>query len=440
MASDLLDSLLNALTKFQAARISGVTIKDWRISLHRNQLITLGIKNNIGGSVYTPPAYKSNENADVFLIWSDGKCSNAKVQKQVAGQDFDWDKQLTQWRMAAFDDEYAAKLPSPMDLPDVNIKFPDIYKILNEDNSYIFDQQKKILSDRPKEAQTGANIMALWGEGHVRTSTGIDVNYDESRYAVSWSFDSQVSEGFAKRRLITEQEWDGHWQESLSKYDLIKKNGEPVNKDTVVVLAPSVVEHMIEQYILPNFRGENIIEGQSRFNKEDFAKDNKLFSTGLSIEINPLAPYNWESYIITSEGIPAVRTALISNGSLKSPYLSVKDANRWGSSPTAIPAGASGITVKHGQQADWVNSLKGIEDGILILSVLGLHTQNPVTGSFSLSAPSGIRIKNGQLVGKTDSRISGSFWDILKSDSTSYGKSPLYKHPYMLTQCKAENL
>lgn len=448
MAGDLLHNLCTVLDKSRSFAAKGGKIQDWRITLYRTQILTLGIKNNVGGSVYTPPAYKSSENAEIFLIWEDGKCSRATVPGPPEGEYYDWDKQLILWRMAAFVDPYTKRIPGPAKLPDVKIQAEEIRNLVENDLSYGFEQQRRILSDSPQEAQTGANIMALWGRNHIQTSTGIDVAYKESKYAVSWSFDSQISEGFAKRRLITEQEWEDLWQNSISRYHLIKKQGESVNENTLVILAPSVVGRMVEQYILPNFRGGNILEGQSRFRVENFTEKERLFDGGLTLEINPLRPYHWASYLLTSEGVPALSTVLVAKGFLQSPYLNVKDAYRWsvdGSTasaavPTGIPAGASGIIVQHVNQVDWLEMLERVEDGILILSVLGLHTQNPVTGDFSLAAPSALRISGGRLTGKTSVRIDGNIWDIFKSPETRYGRAESDRHPYLLVRCQVDNL
>lgn len=448
MASDLLHNLLDILHKTERVPVKGHTLADWRISLYQTQMVTLGIKNNIGGSVYTPPTYRSSESADIFLVWKDGKCSRARVARPDGAGGYDWGRELSLWRMAAFEDPYALKIPVPAKLQAVEIYAEGISNIIEKDLSSIFNQEGRILADRPREAQTSANIMAQWGKNYVHTSTGINVDYKESRYAVSWAFDSQISEGFAKRRLITEQEWAGLWPESVAKYHLLKKQGEPVEGETLVILAPSVVEQMIEQYILPNFRGENILEGQSRFRTGQFTGREKCLHRGLTLEINPLRPYNWASYLLTAEGIPATKTRLVENGLLQSPYLNVKDACRWGIEvgtnppvlPTAIPHGASGIIVNHSNQIGWPQMREEIENGVLILSVLGLHTQNPVTGSFSLAAPSSLRIRNGQFTGKTDVRISGNIWDIFKSERTRYGRSESDRQPYILAHCQTENL
>lgn len=439
MSSDFLDNLLNIFLKTQSVSVNGVRLQDWRVSLFQAEMITLGIKNNVGGSVYTPPAYKNTENAEIFLVWEDGKCTRASVQNADRGEE-DWSSDLNYWRQAAYEDEYGREIPRPAGLPDVKIADEEIGSIIKDNHRYVFDQQDRILSDCPQQAVTDGKIMAMEGKTFLHTSTGIRADYRESRYAVSWSFDSIVSEGFAQRRLITAEEWAGLWRESVFKYHYLKIQGDPVKKDTKVILAPSVVAQMIEQYILPNFRGENVLNGQSRFTVQDFSQKTGFFNQNLLLEIDPLQPSKWASYRLTNEGITARKTVIVNRGRLEIPYLNVKNAKRWGAEPTAIPAGSEGITLKHINEVEWSSIFKGIQNGILILSVLGLHTQNPVSGSFSLAAPTAIRIRNGRCIGRTDVRINGNFWDILKDKETIYARDPFYSQPYLLTSALPENL
>lgn len=440
--SSLLDQILDVLRKAQAGKhmAGGLRILDWRITCSQTQMITLGIKNNSTGGVYSPPALKDSERAEIYLIWEDGKCSRSVVQNPPPGRKNRWQTELNGWRAAAFKDKYAARIPEPSELPDVGIAEQKLHDIVCRDRSCLFEQQGRIRADEPVEALKNGQIMAIWGKSNILTSTGIQAAFEESRYAVSWSFDSIVAEGFAERRLITAEEWLGLWEESVCRYRLLENQGEPVRSATKVILTPAVVSQMIDQYILPNFRGENVLERQSRFTTQDFSGHIPLFDPELTIEINPLLPGKWASYVLTNEGVPAMRTELLRDGRLETPYLNLKDAGRFGAGPTAIPYSSAGIRVKHTRKISWKDLVGTIEDGIMILSVLGLHTQNPVTGTFSLTAPCALRIKNGVVAGKTDVRINGNFWDILRREDTVYADHPLYNHPYLMFHIPPDNL
>jgi PmbA protein len=110
-----------------------------------------------------------------------------------------------------------------------------------------------------------------------------------------------------------------------------------------------------------------------------------------------------------------MRTELICKGELVSPYLNTKDALRWKTDPTAIPAGAAGIDLSHDDQVKWPEMLGDIQDGVLILSVLGLHTQNPVTGVFRWLRLPVLELDTGAWLEKLMLESAENYWDILQS-------------------------
>lgn len=441
LTSSLLEQVTGILHRAQSGSTSaGFRLKDWRIYLSRTETISLGIKNNAAGSVYSPPSAKNTEKAEIYLIWEDEKCSKAIIQNPPPGMPDYWNRELGNWRAAAFYDKFTAQIPGPTKFPEVELTDQRIHDIVTKDRGFLFEQQHKILDNRPRKAITNGHITAAWGNHAIRTSTGLNAEHEDSHCALSWSFDSIVGEHFAQRRLIRDTEWKSLWEGAVMKYDRLQNEGEPVHRDTAVILAPSVVSQMIDQYVLPNFRGENVIEGQSRFSRKDYLDKAEVADAGLTLEINPLLPEKWASYILTSEGVPAMRTVLIGRGRMETPYLNIKDAGRWESAPTAVPQGSAGILIRHERQMEWQELIGSIRDGILIISVLGLHTQNPVTGSFSLSAPYALRIIGGMITGKTDVRITGNFWDILQQIDTIYATDTCHEHPYLVYHKPPENL
>lgn len=435
-----LSSLLGVLREAEKKTIHRINLKAWRVTLSQTSKINLGVKNNIVGSVYTPPSYSSRESGEVFLIWEDGRCSRSRIQSVSGSREEYWTEQLSLWRQASYEDHHGVYIPAPADLPKVILAQDDIFNIITSDSSYMFDQQQEIISKRPADALTNADMFAMWTRNIINTSTGIAADYPESRFAVSWSFDSQISQGFAERRLPSSEEWEVLWRESVTRYELLQISANPVNKNTVVILAPEVAQQMVEQFILSSFRGENVLEHHSRFAAEDFYEKKQYFDERLTLEIDPLQSFGWSSYILTAEGVPAARTTIVDKGCLNTPYLNTKDAKRWQAAPTAIPIGARGITIKHSNEALWQEKIKQIQDGVLVMSVLGLHTQNPVAGRYSLTAPSSLRIENGTLTGKTDIRINGNIWDVLKSKDTMYLNSSNHSYPYIVTRSSSEPL
>lgn len=415
-------------------------LADWRILVHESEVVSLGIKDNSSGSVYTPPSYRQGESGDVFLVWADGKCSQAMVQLGAHDDHEFWQQELDQWRQASYEDPDAAHIATPEALPLVAVEDRAIQKIIAGDDQMLFDQVSRWLTDKPEKAKMQGSIQAAWGYRHVRTSTGLAVTYQQSQFGAWFSFDSLVGGGFAKRRLSRPEEQEGLWTRTLNLYEAMHLVAPPVGPQTQVILAPSMTADMLGQFILPNFSGDRVIEGQGAFPKESFRENKLVFHPQFSLLIDPLCPLELGSYLVTPEGVPAERTVLVRDGKLQTPFLRVKDSVRWGAKPTAIPQGTAGLYLKHQAEIPWVNALQGVEDGVLVLSVLGLHTQEAVSGSYSLSAPHSLRIIKGQIVGKTDVKLTGNFLADLAAPTTKTAQSDLDTHPYLMLTTGVQTL
>jgi PmbA protein len=424
----------------QAPKKEDLRLSAWRILVHESEAVSLGVKDNSPGGVYTPPSYRQGESGEVFLVWADGTCSQASVQLPSHSDPEYWSKELEQWRQAAYEDPDAAYIPSPEPLPLVTVEDPAIQKVVDGDDEMIFDQVKRWLTDKPAQAKMQGSIQAAWGYRHVRTSTGLAVTYQQSQFMSWFSFDSLVGGGFAKRRLIRPQEQEDLWSLTVKRYEEMQKEAPPVGPQTQVIFAPSMTEDLLGQFILPNFSGERVIEGQGAFSKENFREQRLVFHPQFSLSVDPLCPLELGSYLVTSEGVPAERTVLVRDGQLQTPFLRVKDAVRWGAKPTALPQGTAGLFLKNQAEVPWSEALQGVADGVLVLSVLGLHTQAAVSGAYSLSAPHSLRILKGQIVGRTDVKLTGNFLADLLASTTKTAHSELNTHPYLLVTTGVQNL
>lgn len=416
-------------------------IRGWRVLVQEAQVVSLGIKENSPGSVYTPPSYRQGESGEVYIIWEDGRLSQASVQAPpTLGSREYWQEQLEEWRQASYEDPEGAEIPVPEPLPLVTVEDQGVRQILAGNDELLFDQLRKLLEDRPDAAKMNAGIQAAWGYRHVRNSKGLAVTYQESRYSLSFSLDSLVGGGFAKRRLIQPEEWECIWNQTRTYYEALQKEAPEVTTQTKVVFSPGVVSNFLSQFIVPNFIGQSILEGQSTFKVEDFKNNKQVFDEALTLLVDPLRPLEWGSYLITAEGVPAERTVLVQKGALQTPILRMKDSRRWGTKPTGLPYGTSGLYLESTREAAWEDVLSGIDDGILILSVLGMHTQNSVSGEYSLSAPQSLRILDGKIVGKRDVKLSGNFFKDLGAPVTLLAKSEIETKPYLVVRTGIQNM
>ncbi|HBK59326.1 MAG TPA: peptidase, partial [Firmicutes bacterium] len=71
-------------------------------------------------------------------------------------------------------------------------------------------------------------------------------------------------------------------------------------------------------------------------------------------------------------------------------------------------------------------------------SVLGMHTQDPTTGNYSLAVPDGIVVRDGQFAGAAKVVISGNFFSALSDADTRFGLSGDHPNPGIELACHVE--
>jgi len=150
------------------------------------------------------------------------------------------------------------------------------------------------------------------------------------------------------------------------------------------------------------------------------------------------------SYLCTSEGIPSGRAALVKGGQLATPILNMKYAKRCQMAPTPVPAGGmppghAGLTLRAGNMESWTQLLCSADDAILVDNVLGMHTQDPTNGNFSLAVPDGIVVRAGQFAGAAKVVISGNFFKILNQVDTRFAMSEDDPNPGIELTCHVES-
>ncbi|HWJ02518.1 MAG TPA: metallopeptidase TldD-related protein, partial [Verrucomicrobiae bacterium] len=91
----------------------------------------------------------------------------------------------------------------------------------------------------------------------------------------------------------------------------------------------------------------------------------------------------------------------------------------------------SGLWLETDYSGTLADLIASTDTGILVHSVLGLHTQDSTSGSYSLSAPHCLKIENGKITGRVKAVLNGNFFTHLNDETTTYGISAGEKLPAM---------
>ena len=190
--------------------------------------------------------------------------------------------------------------------------------------------------------------------------------------------------------------------------------------------------------VLHNLDGSSVAHGDGFFKQDDFESGRAVLRDDLSLVLDPLLPWRSGSYRFTVEGVPAERCTLIENGALQTPVLDLKYANRLGLAPTAIPYGRDTLQLAAGSSLPEREAYALAAGGALVLSVLGVHTQDPASGDFSLSAPQVLKLGDDGPEGRIRGTISGNVFEVLRSASLTLVQFEGETTPGLLFRCRLD--
>jgi PmbA protein len=166
------------------------------------------------------------------------------------------------------------------------------------------------------------------------------------------------------------------------------------------ILRNSVVAELVE-FLSSSFSAEQVDKGRSMLAGK---AGTRIFSDQVTLIDDGLLAGGYATSPFDGEGIPSSRTMLVDGGFLSSFLYDTYYARKFGKRPTGNSSrgiksppsiGLTNLFMENGRKTP-ESLIAGIDRGILITDLMGVHTANPVTGDFSLGA-SGILIEGGKL-------------------------------------------
>ena len=175
----------------------------------------------------------------------------------------------------------------------------------------------------------------------------------------------------------------------------------PTSFRTTVVLDPFVTAQFLSILGFA-LSGENVLKGRSLF-ADRIGED--VGSALITLVDDPTNPDAMTATAADGEGLATRRVPLISGGRLEGFVHNSYTARRLGTTSTGSAVRSFSTTPSVGTRAlaltpgpsSPADLLAGIDDGVLVQSVSGLHSGvNPISGDFSTGAD-GLRISGGTL-------------------------------------------
>ncbi|HEY5513827.1 MAG TPA: metallopeptidase TldD-related protein, partial [Geomonas sp.] len=273
----------------------------------------------------------------------------------------------------------------------------------------VLDLERLVLSrdhrlKRVRKCSYGESLSSLL----IRNSHGLNAGYHGSYVSCSVS-------AVAEADGDAEIGWDFDFSHRFSGIDLDRIADGASRKATSllgarpiptmrsqVVLDNRVATQLLE-ILAPSFLAENVQKGKSLLGGR---MGERLFSGLVTVRDNGLLPGGMGSAPCDGEGVSQQDTRLVAGGVLEGFLFDSYWGKRVGSASTgnAVRNGVKGpprmgvhnLFIEPGETSAEA-LLAGVEKGVLITEVMGMHTANPISGDFSVGA-AGFYLEGGAIV------------------------------------------
>ncbi len=268
---------------------------------------------------------------------------------------------------------------------------------------------------------------------HILNSNGVDVSESTTTCAGSISvnvedndlvssayyFDASHYSNIDAQRIV----------DKATDLALNSRNAKPTEtRDTQVVLDYFAAVSLLGTFFSA-LNSENKQRGRSKFKDQ---LNEKVSSENFTLIDDGTMPGALNSAICDDEGSPTQKTILIEEGILKNfiydTYHAKKDemdvtttANAVRSGYNSVPSvGFTNLKLDFKE----VTPITDITEGIIVDSVMGAHTANPISGDFSVEALNSFEIKNGSIENPIKKvMISGNIFEIMQSATAATEES-----------------
>ena len=253
-----------------------------------------------------------------------------------------------------------------------------------------------------------ANYADSWGEQAVATTSGIRRSgrangcYLQVSTLADEGDETQSGFGFSVGRDPADLDVGTAAGDGVKRATRLLGATKPASRRLTVVLDPFVTAQFLG-IIGSTLNGESVVKGRSLFRER---LGEQVAAAGVTLVDDPTNPLAFTATDVDGEGLAARRNVLLENGVLRQFVHSSYSARRaktvsTGNAVRGGYAGTGGVgclalqLVPGARMQDEI--IAGIDDGLLVESVSGLHSGvNPISGDFSTGA-SGRLIQNGAM-------------------------------------------
>lgn len=298
--------------------------------------------------------------------------------------------------------------PDGVAVPDLDLYRPSLLEVPTERKVAIaleLEAAVRAADDRISGVESAEFVDAM-GESCVASTTGVRSESASTACYVALSClaeanaQTQTGFGFSVGRELDDLVPDDARDDAVMRATRLLGATKPASARTTIVLDPYVTA-MVIGIVGSTLSGESVLKGRSPFADR---LGEEVGSTQVTLVDDPTNPLAYTAKATDGEGLASRRNPLITDGVLNT-FVHNAYTGRWAGTASTGNAVRGGFKSTPGVGCralalapgtfDQPELLRMVGDGVLITSVIGMHSGvNPVSGDFSTGAE-GLRIVDG---------------------------------------------
>lgn len=389
------------------------SVKNFRLTVTKSEASSIGITGKKIGGPYNPVKYLQSSGGDLHIEWKSGEVSILTITNLLLENP---KKAINQAELVKYSDPFRKKFLPSYTLRKKTRQFSkDVQKIVENDSSPLVEELRKIISyqERVGSFKHEVSVSASTAETKLINSKGLNLFQKFTNYSINSNIENTLGFELANRDFFKLEKYR---EDILFLKKLFKAAQTPIrpqdvkDKDMKVIISPEYAWSIFEHFLMRSLNGSQVANKQSRFQIRDFKDKKKILPDWFTLKIDPLKNMMPGAGDFTYEGIKSRRVTFIDGGRLITPILDLKHSKKLKMDPTGPINSPYIINFADKRSIELKEYIENAGEVIFIPYVLGLHTQNYMTGDFSLPAPYSIYIRDGKFIGNIKSIVTGNFF------------------------------
>jgi PmbA protein len=414
-------------------------VREWSVYFSNSRRLSLGTKDRETGNPHAPLSLAEGRGASYLLVWDDGTISQGSLERRQL--ESDPLETLAFARTAAYDDPDAAHVLGDASIPEVTLYDPAAAAIAGGDTELLERRLRRVrqLVEENAFRTWSGSFSASESRARLVTSAGLDVSGEGTSMGWFVTLNGELGGGHGGRAPEDDADFEARLVQLARLATEMDKAADSSKSGTQpVILHPRVVEEYVLQTLMHHLQGSTVAHGEGQFAHKMFGSGAAVLREDVGVRLDPLLPLRSGSYRFTREGVPAAACHYVERGRLVGPIVDIKYARRLGVPPSPLPYAMDALYFEGSDPIDLSRAMERAAGGALVLSVLGVHTQDSASGDFSLSAPQVLALDGQGYAGRIRATISGNLFDVLRGEDLQFVRFDGEHTPGLLFPCRLD--